>query len=232
MPPLFTSRLRKHSLLSFLPFEKQFKFEKLNNRLYLFSSLLFVIGSIFFLPYFINHGSLGAKIFTLGILISLIPSFHDFHEVINHHHFENLGLWNYLEIITVLFYLVGTFNYLIGNFFFIFKPHNSYFAGIYFLIGSIFFTIAAIINLMLATQEKSFQRLMIMNANAVCNIVGGTLFIVASIPYLWNNFSLNLNELMAFQFIFGSLAFLIGSILAQIYTKIKIAEFTSIKNKV
>lgn len=232
MPHLFTSRLRKHFFLSFKSSDMQIKSEKWNNRLYLISSLLFVIGSIFFLPSFSIYSTLGAKIFSLGIFLSLIPCLHDFHEVITHHSKENLGIWNYLEILIVSFYLIGTINYLIGNYYFIFKPTDEFSAGVFFIIGSVLFTIAAITNLMLATCEYSCHKLMLMNAAATSNIIGGLLFIVGSIPYLWKTFSLNLDNLMAFQFIFGSLAFLIGSIFAQIYAKTKINDFKIAKNKI
>lgn len=232
MPHLFTSRLRKHFLLSNLSSTINIDFEKYNNRLYLLSSLLFVIGSIFFLPSYSNYGILGAKIFTIGVFISLALNLHDFHEVIQHHiNNENHGFWNYLEIGTVLLYLIGTINYLIGNYYFIFKPSDEWSAGLYFIVGSFLFTIAAINNLMLATKEYSYSKLMLMSANAACNIIGGLLFIVGSIPYLWNSFSLNLDELMAFQFIFGSLAFLLGTVFSQIHTKIKINDFIIVENK-
>ena len=231
MPHLFTSRLRKNFLLSCFSSTLKIECEKLNNRLYLFSSLLFIIGSIFFLPSFSIYNILGVKIFTIGLFISLILNLHDFHEVLNHHSKNNLGFWNYLEIITVLLYLIGTINYLIGNYYFVFSPLKTYSAGLYFILGSALFTIAAIVNLMSATKEFSYNKLMLMNANATCNIVGGLLFIFGSIPYLWTSFSLNLDKLMAYQFIFGSIAFFIGTIFSQIHTKIKITEFTTAKTK-
>lgn len=233
MPHLFTSRLRKDFLLSHLSSSKKFKFEfeKWNNRLYLFSSILFIIGSIFFLPSFSIYNTLGLKIFTIGLFISLALNLHDFYEVIQRYTDKKVfGFWNYLEISAVLLYLLGTINYLIGNYYFIFKPSDEWSAGFYFIVGSLIFTIAAIINLMLVTTEYSYHKLMLMNANAACNIIGSLLFVVGSIPYLWTNFSLNLDTLMAYQFIFGSIAFFIGSIFSQINTNIKIADYTASEN--
>lgn len=221
MPNLFTSRLQKHFLLSRLSTNMKIKLEKWNNLLYLFSSLLFVIGSIFFLPIFSTFGTLGAKIFTLGVFIFLILNLNDLHEVIQNYNKGTPEISNYLEITTVSLYLIGEINYLIGTYCFIFKPSDEWSAGLYFIVGSILFTLAPIINLMLPLQNYPHHKFMLMNANAACNIIAGLLFTVGSIPYLWTRFSLHLDTLMAFQFIFGSIALLIGSILSIIHSKIK-----------
>ena len=183
---------------------------------HLFASLLFVIGSIFFLPVLSSYGSLGAKIFALGVFIFLILNFNNFYDALKNYDKDLPRFLTFLEISAILLYLIGELTYLLGIYFFIFEPINAFSAGLYFLVGSVLFTLAPIFNLLLPTKDYSHYKRMLIKSNDVCNIIAGLLFTAGSIPYLWTGFSLNLHNLMALEFIFGSIALSIGSVFSQI----------------
>lgn len=225
LPHLFTARHRTHNIGQLFIKEIASEWEILVSKVYLFASVLFVCGSVLFLPSMEKFGTLGAKIFVTGVFITFIINIHDVYESMHHYFIDKKkSYWSILESISAVIYFSGTLFYLFGNYYFICFTNKAYQAGMMFMIGSILFVVAAIINVMQVTREETIHFLMLMNANAICSIIGGILFTLGSIPYLWGHFSEKLDAMMGWEFIIASTIYLIGAIFSSIHTKQKIKK--------
>jgi hypothetical protein len=194
-----------------------FRWETINAVLYKLGGLLFVIGSVFFFPYYEAYADLGAWFFFFGSLFYLVVTGHDMCEV-----------WQYwrnthphttdkiLEFAAATAYLVGTALFTVGSIFFL-SALGWIVAGAWcFVIGSILFVIGASVNVTQIVQERSLITLQLMNFTAISFIVGSVLFVVASIPYLWTIESAaeryRLFSFIAWEYLIGSVLFLLGGV--------------------
>ena len=218
MPHMFTNRPRLHDLTrGRADLEAQFRWETINAIFYKIGGILFVIGSILFFPRFEAYADIGAWIFFIGSLLYLIVTVHDLLEVLRHwravnHHDRN----QILEYTAAASYVLGTVLFTVGSIFFLsavgwFKAGAWTFVG-----GSLLFVVGACINVLQIVQSRSLITLQLMNLTAVSFVVGSVLFTVASVPYLWDvktpSDRTTLYAFLAWQYLTGSLLFLIGGI--------------------
>ena len=120
MPHLFTNRRRYHcSSSSKISIKTQFIWESINAIVYLLGGLIFIAGSILFLPQYSEYGNLGVQIFIVGSLLYLLVTSHDFLETLHHRHNKTeITLWDKLEAFSALIYLIGTLLFVLGSVFF------------------------------------------------------------------------------------------------------------------
>merc|ERR1711862_949429 len=84
-----------------------------------------------------------------------------------------------------------------------------------FIIGSVLFLIGAMINSVQIIEAPNLQAATISNMTAV-SFIGSLLFLVASVPYLWDENDerdeIELSTFQANQFIAGSVFYFLGGI--------------------
>ena len=218
MPHLFTNRQRMHKLSSVHKnSENQFLWEAINAMVYLFGGVLFIVGSILFLPKFSDYSNIGVQVFIFGSLLYLLVTGHDFLESICYQRNKSeLSFWDRMEYCAALIYLFGTLLFLIGSIFFLTQVDLVKAGSYCFIVGSILFFIGACINVMQITQAGTMLTLQLQNATAITFIVGSAIFAFGSVPYLWQHFSSAdqtvLFTLVGWEFIIGSILFFLGGV--------------------
>lgn len=166
-----------------------FFWEGLNAFTYIVGALCFVVGSVFFLPPLARYSAAGAWLFIIGSLIYMAVALHDFAEMlIYYRHTSQRGRKTTLEFLTLTGYVIG----------------------------SALFSVGATINVTQITAAGSLIGLQLLNAVAICFVIGSIMFLIASIPYLWSVEQSSLRQTLftylAGQFIFASLLFLAGGV--------------------
>jgi len=218
MPHLFTNRPRQHNLLSQKPAGAQhFKGESINAFLYLVGSIIFILGSVKFLPGKTENINIGAWSFFVGSLIYLFVTVHDLLEAIAFHKSnKNPSIWKRLELISAIIYIIGSLLFTIGSLFFLNKINKSEAGSWCFIVGSILFIIGAAINVSQIILAGSLITLQLQNVTAICYILGSTIFLLATIPYLWQHLSIKDTPIIfkytSWEFITGSFLFLAGGL--------------------
>jgi hypothetical protein len=218
MPHMFVNRPRLINLTENQPdVHKQFLWETINAVFYKIGGIIFIIGSILFFPRFEKYADIAAWMFFVGSLFYLIVTGHDLVESmrywrINHDH----GRDQILSFFAAASYLLGTILFTAGSVFFV-STVGWFDAGAWcFVFGSLLFVAGACINVFQITKARSALTLQLMNLTAVSFIVGSVLFVVASVPYLWGvkaePVRTTLYAFLAWQYLFGSLLFLIGGV--------------------
>ncbi|MEH6836690.1 MULTISPECIES: YrhK family protein [Falsihalocynthiibacter] len=219
MPHLFVNRPRlTDPTSSNADLRKNFLWETINTAVYLVGGIVFVIGSILFLPALAAYADLGAWIFFGGSLLYLLVTGHDLFEVRRHLR-EIVGVktvWDKLEFWAALSYTAGSVLFTIGSLLFL-SPGALFIAGAWcFVIGSLLFVLGAVINVLEIVLAKDLITLQLMNLTALTFVTGSTLFAVASIPYLM---ALNdpadrttIDAFLAWQYIVGSVLFFAGGV--------------------
>ena len=218
MPHLFTNRPRQHNLFSNAPAGwRHFSWESVNSVLYLLGGLTFVLGSIFFMPQYEQYANTGAWIFFGGSLVYLVVTVHDLFEASAYlRSRENATFWERIELFAAVVYVSGTVLFIVGSLFFL-SQIDLVIAGSWcFIWGSLLFLVGAFINVIQIIQAGSLFTLQLMNATAICFTIGAVIFLLASVPYLWNHkhtaLQQKLYSYMAWEYIVGSIFFLIGGI--------------------
>ncbi len=218
MPHLFTNRSKLSDLTRQTPdLHDDFRWETANAILYKVGGFLFIVGSVFFFPYFEAYQNIGAWIFFVGSLLYLVVTGHDMLEVRKFwrqrtHH----GLDRRLELIAASSYLAGTVLFTVGSLFFL-SWWGWFIAGAWcFVIGSLLFVLGASVNVLQIIQAPSLLSMQLTNLTAITFVVGSVLFAIASIPYLWTfDDSANTQRLftfLAWQYLIGSLLFFLGGV--------------------
>jgi hypothetical protein len=219
MPHLFVNRPRLHDVVSQAPsLHDQFRWETINAVLYEFGGLIFVAGSIFFFPSMESYADLGAWLFIVGSLVYLVVTGHDLIEVRRHarNRRGRPSIWERLEAVAAIAYVVGTVLFTIGSVFFL-SAVGFYVGGAWcFVIGSLLFVLGATINVLQIVQADDMLTLQLMNLTALTFVIGSILFTVASIPYLWYIETPydreTINAFLAWQYVVGSGLFLLGGV--------------------
>lgn len=217
MPHLFTNRPRQHNLLSMEPpGHLHFSWEAFNGVVYLAGGLIFTLGSIFFLPVF-SSSDLGAWIFIVGSILYLVVTIHDLLEAFGFHHLNrNRSVKDRLELSAAVVYSVATVLFIAGSVMFLSSFDRIAGGSWCFILGSLLFIFGAVVNVLQIIQAGSLVTLQLLNATAICFILGATVFLLASVPYLWTHFepgdSLILFSYTAAEFIIGSLLFFLGGL--------------------
>ncbi|SFR47561.1 YrhK-like protein [Marinobacter daqiaonensis] len=194
-----------------------FFWEGLNASTYIVGALCFVMGSVFFLPGFDEYSTAGPWLFIIGSLSYLGVTLHDFVEtVIYYRHNRQRGLKTTLEFLTLTGHVTASVLFLLGSVFFLPGVFSEALAAWCFIIGSALFAAGATISVTQITEAGTMICLQLLNAVAICFIIGSILFLIPSIPYLWRSGHLNLPQILftylAGQFIFASVLFLTGGL--------------------
>lgn len=152
-----------------------------------------------------------------GSLIYLIVTIHDLLEAFHYRKTKKtLTFWDKLEIVAAFVYLTGTLLFVIGSLFFLSSIHLVKLGSWAFIIGSILFLFGAIANVVQIILAGSLFTLQLMNATAICFSLGSMIFLLASVPYLWPDYSNTLHVMLftyvAREYILGSIFFLLGGI--------------------
>jgi len=218
MPHLFTSRPRQYTLFEDKTFGiSEFKLELFNGILYLVGGITFIIGSVFFLPRYEALFDVGAWIFFGGSLVYLVVTAQDLWESSKYLRSQTLlSLWDWLEFLAANVYVAGTILFIVGSLFFLSEVGMIVAGSWCFIIGSLLFLIGACINIIEIAKAKSLVKLQLLNITAIAFALGSTLFLVASIPYLWQPIDMQEQSLLfgyvAWEYIVGSVLFFLGGV--------------------
>lgn len=218
MPHLFTNRQRRHDL-SAAPGQagRQFIWETVNAVLYKIGGVVFIIGSILFFPRFEAYADVGAWTFFFGSLLYLVVTGHDAIEVWRSRSVSiGRDIRGQLEVIAAGGYLLGTLLFTVGSILFLSTVGLATAGAWCFVLGSLLFLVAASVNVLQIVEASSLLTLQLMNLTAVSFVAGSVLFTVASIPYLWSIDSAadqrEIYAYLAWQYLFGSVLFLLGGV--------------------
>lgn len=219
MPHQFVNRPRLHALAGKdLSPRGQFKWETANSLIYMLGGVLFMWGSVLFFPAFEQRTSRGAWVFLAGSLLYLVVTAHDTIEVTIYRRQlrRDPTIWDRVEVWSAACYLTGTLLFAGGSIFFV-SSVGRYDAGaVCFILGSVLFVFAAIINVLQIVKAADMRTLQLMNLTALSFVTGSVLFTVASVPYLFEFDDTRderiVDAFLAAQFVVGSVLFLAGGI--------------------
>merc|ERR1719410_2566635 len=86
MPHLFLQRKRLTNFIAGVEdIDQHFQWEKFGAVAYVIGGIIFIAGSVYFLPKYEEHEFQGAVLFIVGSLLYGVVSCHDLAEVINYH---------------------------------------------------------------------------------------------------------------------------------------------------
>jgi hypothetical protein len=213
MPHFVTNRPRRFAI--FGAAEKlnlQFGWEARNTLVYEAGGVMFIIGSVFFLPVYEEYVAVGSWLFFVASILYIIVSAHDCVEIF--YHPSNTP---FIDAGAAASYLIGAIVFLIGSALFL-PTVGKYEAGaLCFIVGSLLFVAGAVLNAMQIFQAPSARAARYFLLTAVCYIIGSTMFVVASVPYLFPFESAKdeerIDRWLAQQYIVGSLFFLLGGLI-------------------
>jgi hypothetical protein len=199
------------------------RWESFADIIYIIGGIFFVIGSVFFLPRMANFGDTGVWIFIIGSFLYLIVTGHDLIMSIKLIIVKNkITVWSKVELFSAFAYTIGTITYLIGSVLFLSTVDHVFAGACCFIIGSLLFLIDASINVLEITNEHSVLTLQLVNATEIMYITGSLLFLVASVPYIWQGISLYdksiIYNYVAIEYIAGSFLFTLGGLFSMIKT--------------
>lgn len=192
--------------------------ETKNSLLYELGGVLFIMGSVLFFPRFEAWKDIGAWLFFVGSLVYLAVLIDDLIEV---GYFwpktKPVSISRLLEAMALWNYVIGTLLFTAGSLFFLSWWHWFTLGAWCFVIGSALFVAGACLNALMIIRASSVITLQMMNVIAVTFITGSLLFLIASIPYLWQLESpadeATVLAYLAWQYLIGSVLFLVGGII-------------------
>lgn len=233
MPHLISNRERVFKLTKGREdLREQFRWESLNAILYKIGGLTFVVGSVFFYPALSAYLNVGAFTFFIGSILYLIVTTHDLFEVANHlRRDRGAGRNERLELVAAFAYQTGTVLFTVGSLLFLSWFDQIFWGAWCFIVGSFQFVVGAAVNVLQVPEKGPKSSLQLVNLTAVTFVTGSVLFLVASVPYLWNvagdGLEDTLDAFLASQYLVGSFLFLAGGITnyfrAYIYMRRQIA---------
>ena len=209
MPHLFVNRLRKYSLAGAPDdLRNQFKWEVINAVCYETGGIIFIAGSVLFLPKHEEYVDMGSWLFIWGSVLYLFVSGHDLYEVFHSPQPK------FLDALAASSYITGGVVFIIGSYLFL-PSVGAFTAGAYnFIFGSILFICGAVYNSIQIFDSPTRESALYANLTAVCYVIGSTLFLSGSVPYIWDFESETDSKIvyryLGIQFILGSLLFFIG----------------------
>lgn len=219
MPHLFVNRPRQHAPASRHPGGRaNLTWETINTTVYLVGGVMFIWGSVLFFPELQSVSDRGSWVFFFASLMYVAVTGHDLIEVIRYRATlqRKLTIWDRYETWAALSYLVGSVMFTAGSVFFL-NAVGWYAAGSWtFIIGSLLFVFGAVINVLEVVRAPNMRTLQLMNLTAVTFVTGSTLFVVASVPYLFALQSAaderTVDAFLAAQYVLGSVLFLLGGV--------------------
>ncbi|CAB9529481.1 expressed unknown protein [Seminavis robusta] len=119
-----------------------------------------------------------------------------------------------VDVLAASTYCAGGLVFIVGSYQFL-PSVGAYRAGAYnFIAGSLLFIFGAVYNAIQIFDSPTRASALYANLTAVCYLIGSTLFLSGSVPYLWSFESEEdahqLYHYLGSQFILGSVLFLIG----------------------
>ena len=217
MPHHFVNRARLHAPGGARPGDpSQFLWERANTVVYLAGGALFVWGSILFFPALSSREDRGAWLFIVGSLLYLLVTGHDLVEVIRHRRRvrRTESARDRLEALSAICYVAGTVLFVLGSVCFLSSVGRFDLGAWSFVIGSALFLGGSVIDVLMVTGEPRVDVLQLMNLTALTFVTGSVLFLVASVPYLFQFDAAaderKVDSLVAAQYVWGSLLFLAG----------------------
>jgi hypothetical protein len=164
---------------------------------------------VFFFPDL--DSDVGSWIYFAGSILYLIVNLHDLAEVLVHRKLHpEAKMASFWELLATCIYLSGTILFIIGSILFL-SYIDDINAGSYcFIFGSVAFWLGAVVNVCQMASAGSFLQMQLINMTAHCFIVGSLLFLVASVPYLWDEGFKELYSFLAWQYLVGSVLFVVG----------------------
>lgn len=218
MPHLLTHRPREANLTQSDPDHSSHRlWETFNAFAYVLGGATFVAGSICFFPALDAWLAVGDWLFFVGSVLYLLVTGHDLLEVIKYwRHHDTDTFANHIEFVAAWSYVIGTLCFLFGSLFFL--PSLSWtLAGTWcFIIGSLLFLAGGFVNIMQVVEAPSLLYMQLFNLTVANFMVGSGLFVVASVPYLWQFASGDktlIFNFVAWQYTAGSVMFLVGGVL-------------------
>ncbi|CAB9499188.1 expressed unknown protein [Seminavis robusta] len=216
MPHVFVNRPRLFSAnvipVSLDELRREYFWESVNAVFYILGGVLLTIGSILFLPQYEDVQYVGAWIFIVASILYLTVSGHDLIEINNHGGMFNPN--NLADLVAATSYSIGAINFILGSIFFL--PHVEMYMGgaINFIMGSILFVVGAVVNSIQIFDSPTRLTAFYANLVAVFYVVGSTLYLSASVPYLFDLDTDKDNDLVfqfaAILYIFGSMLFTVA----------------------
>ena len=217
MPHLFVNRPRQLDLGRRHPsLRNNFRWETANTVVYLAGGVMFVWGSVLFFPAMATRANRGAWVFFIASLMYVAVTGHDFLEVVRRRASlpRPLAIWDRFEAWAGISYLVGSVLFAVGSVFFMSGVGRFDAGALCFVIGSLLFVCGAVVNVLQVVRAPDLRILQFMNLTAITFVTGSALFLVASIPYLFNLQSASaertIDAFLASQYVVGSVLFLLG----------------------
>jgi hypothetical protein len=189
-----------------------------NTAVYLVGGVLFVCGSLLFIPAVSEQPDRGAWLFIVGSVLYLLVTAHDAVEVMRHRARlrRKPTVWDRLEWGAAASYLLGTILFLVGSVCFLSTIDRRDVGAWCFVIGSLCFLCGATIDVLEIVRAPGIRLLQLMNLTALSFVGGSILFLVASIPYLLDLATASdrriIDAFAAGQYAWGSLLFLAGGV--------------------
>ncbi|WP_111748036.1 YrhK family protein [Salinisphaera orenii] len=193
---------------------------------YELGAALFIGGSIFFLPALASSQFVGAWLFLIGSILYLVVTGHDLLEVVRFWRlFFTRTLGQTLELLASLNYVTGSLLFAVGSVFFL-PSWDWPVAGAWlFVLGSVAFVVGASVNLLQVFESPTLAYLELFNLTVAWFAVGSVLFLVASVPYLWDLHSNRDATLVmtyaGFEYMAGSILFLSGGLMIHLRYRVR-----------
>ncbi len=216
MPHMFLPRPRKYAVwIDPSRIKEQFPFEVMNAIFYDIGGIMFVIGSIFFLPTQEENLAVGSWLFAVGSILFLTVSLQDFVEIVSQEYGKSESFW--LDFTAESLYILGSVLYILGSIWFLPTVGRVYPAAWTFIVGSGLFVGGAALNACQIFQAKTVWASRMMNLVAICFVIGSTMFTCGSVPFLFSFESEQdaekIGGYLGWMFIVGSFFFLVGGII-------------------
>ncbi|WP_338667414.1 YrhK family protein [Pseudodesulfovibrio methanolicus] len=218
MPHMFANRPRLYNpLRDSEDAEAQFRWATVNAVLYKAGGLVFILGSVLFFPSLQRYSDIGAWTFLAGSLLYLVVTAHDYFEVRrNWRRKDEHTPYDVLERVAASGYLLGTLLFTVGSVLFLNTVDRTAAGAWCFILGSLLFVVGSGINILQILRSDNIVTMQLMNLTAVSFVVGSVLFMVASIPYLWDFQAqadrVHMFRFLAWQYLAGSVLFFMGGV--------------------
>ena len=196
---------------------------------YLLGGAIFLCGSIFYLPIFFDqdNGRLGTILFVIGSVLYLFLSSHDLWVSVrksgttgsSHNHASPaISIFSHtIRSGGELYYTIGSLFFVIGSLAFLPELSHYRLASWCFVWGSMLFVVGSTLDAIqqaISPSNKKKKRVVPELLRALSYLLGSTLFVVASIPYMFDYKSSDdrtlIYQFLSGQYIAGSLFFLVG----------------------
>jgi len=181
MPHLFLPRSRRFSITA-EDVGTNANWERFNTFAYLLGGLILTFGSVCFLPSNEFEIDTGYKLYLWGSVLYLIVSKHDLAEVLACKEFSK----HYrLDMTASANYILGSISYVAASVLYLSNFNSSFGCSVCLILGSILYQVGALLNAMQIFDASSIWEARLMLLTALFYILGSTLYIVGSVPSLF-----------------------------------------------